>query len=218
MNEWDTIATSFDSARKQPWEECLDFIRKTHGTTIDIGCGNARHLIYMAKEASIAIGLDSSYKMMLIAKKKIKAERLLNTVLILGSAETLPLRKNMFDHALFIAALHNIKGRENRIQALSELRRVLKPEGTSLISVWSKWQDKYRTHFIKNIVKGRQHGDIMIPWKKNGLNVTRLYHLYSLSELRRDLHSAHLTIKRIWGVKKASKKYVDNYFAIVTKK
>ena len=72
MNEWDLIAKSFNSTRKQAWKECLDFIAGIKGISLDIGCGNARHLVYMAKKCDISFGIDSSYEMIKIAKEQPK--------------------------------------------------------------------------------------------------------------------------------------------------
>ncbi len=211
--EWDIIARSFDATRKHAWGECLKFIEEVYGNVIDIGCGNARHLIHIVKKSEMAVGIDKSYRMLEICKEKIK-----DALLVCGDACHLPFKDNTFDFALFIATLHNIKGRENRIKALKELKRVLKKNGKALISVWAKWQDKWRKHFIKELFKfWKEHGDIYIPWRKDGLNVMRFYHLYSKREFKRDIEKAGLKIDRIWSVKKVSKKYADNHFAIVRK-
>ena len=214
--EWDAIAESFDSTRRYPWKECLDFIEGMYGVAVDIGCGNARHLIPIAEKCKIAVGLDASFKMTEIAYRKIKEKKLQNAFVICGDACKLPFKNDSFDFALFIATLHNIKGRENRVRALKELKRVLKPTGKAMISVWAKWQDRWRWHFIKKLfVKKGEHGDIYIPWKKDGLDVKRFYHLYSMREFKKDIKKAGFVIEKIWSVKKAAKKYADNHFAIV---
>jgi len=215
VKEWDAIAKSFDSTRRYPWKECLDFIEEMHGVAIDIGCGNARHLIPMAEKCKVAVGLDSSFKMVEIAYNKVKGKK--NIFVICGDACKLPFKDAFFDFALFIATLHNIKGKENRIKALKELKRVLKPGGKALISVWAKWQDKWLWYFVKKFfIRRGEHGDIYIPWKKNGLDVQRFYHLYSMREFKRDIKKAGLVIEKAWSVKKVTKKYADNHFAIVS--
>ena len=151
MKEWDLIAESFDTTRRYSWKECLDFIEEMHGIAIDIGCGNARHLIPMAERCKLAVGIDASVKMAEIAYKKVREAKLKNVAVICGDACNLPFKDNFFDFALFIASLHNIQGRKNRIKPLAELKRVLKPDGKALISVWAKWQDRWRLYFLKNI-------------------------------------------------------------------
>ena len=213
---WNAIAKSFDSTRKEPWEECLNFIEKIKGRAIDIGCGNGRHLLPLAKKTDFAVGLDFSIEMLKICSEKIRNEKMSEVLLVCGDACRLPFKDNSFDFALFIATLHNIKGRNNRIKALVELKRILKPNGKALISVWAKWQDKWRWYFIKKLLSFKEeHGDIYIPWKKDGINVERFYHLYSKREFKKDLLKAGLKIEKLWSVKKVSKRYPDNHFAIV---
>jgi len=215
MNEWDVIARSFDSTRKRAWKECIDFISGIRGTALDIGCGNARHLIPMAEKCRVAVGVDSSPEMIRVAKENTAG--LHNVALICGNACALPFPDELFDAALFIAALHNIRGRKNRVHALCELKRVLNHDGRALISVWSKWQDAFRWHFITRSPISGEHGDIQIPWRKDGMNVPRFYHLYSMREFKGDILRAGLHIERLWKTNKVSKKHADNYFAVVKK-
>ena len=175
----------------------------------------------MAGKCDIAIGLDASFNMVYISQKKLENAGIKNAFVVCGNACKMPFKDNFFDFALFIASLHNIKGRKNRVKALEEMKRILKPNGMGLISVWAKWQDKWRWYFIKKInilnIHGKEHGDIYIPWKKDGLQVMRFYHLYSLREFKKDIKRAGFVIEKIWSVKKVSKKYADNHFAIVRK-
>jgi len=121
---------------------------------------------------------------------------------------------------LYIASLHNIKDREKRIQSLKELKRILKKDGVALISVWSRWQDKYRKMFLKKwfFKKNKsEFGDIDIYWRQYGLNIPRFYHLYSKKEFLEDLSKSGLKIVEFESVKMHSKKFADNYFVIVKK-
>ncbi|OYT59361.1 ubiquinone/menaquinone biosynthesis protein [Thermoplasmatales archaeon ex4484_30] len=213
-NVWDEIAESFDATRRFPWKECIDFIEEIEGICIDIGCGNGRHLPAMAEKCKIAVGVDYSFNMLKIAKEKVNG----NTLLVCCDATQLPFHDETFDNAIFIASLHNIKERKNRIKALKEMRRILKKNGKALVSVWAKWQDKWRWHFLKEFFKPwKEHGDILIPWKKNGKEFMRFYHLYSMRELKKDVAEAGFEIEEAWSVKKATRKHADNHFLIVIK-
>ena len=216
MHEWDAIAKSFDATRKKPWKECLDFIEGRKGRAIDIACGNGRHLIPMGDDIE-AFGLDLSHEMIKIARENVKKAGK-KASFVVGNASALPFKSDIFDFALFIAGLHNISGREKRVTALKELRRVLKGDGEALISVWSRWQDRWRMHFLKRllVLKIKNFGDVYVPWRR-GAEAMRFYHLYSMHEFKKDVKKAGLKIVKAWSVKKASKKYADNHFIIVKK-
>jgi len=223
MDTWNAIAYSFDLTRRKPWKECIEFIKSIPNTSIvaDIGCGNGRHLIPCAKHCKKVIGLDISDELLKIVQKKINEKNLENVSLIHSDAVNIPIRNNSIDQVLFIATLHNISKRYRRIISLKEINRVLKPNGSAIISVWSRWQDKFRQHFMRNyrnISEKKEFGDTNIYWKQHGLNIPRYYHLYSMRELRQDLISADFKIINLEGVKFFSKSYYDNYFAVIKKK
>ncbi len=217
---WDTIATSFDNTRRTPWPICLKFIGELPKKTmlVDIGCGNGRHLLPAAQHCQTGIGVDLSSQLLLIVYQKLNKEHVTNVTLVHASATYLPFKDATIDAVLYIAALHNIEGCDNRIKSLKEVKRVLKSGGTALISVWSRWQDTYRTQFFKRwFTKQGIHefGDIDIYWRQHGLNIPRFYHLYSKREFERDLCQAGLTIIDMQELKLRSKKHSDNYFATV---
>lgn len=215
---WDSIAKSFDETRKKPWDICIDFIEKLskNDVVLDIGSGNGRHSIPCSKNVKDVISLDISMKFL----KIISNNKINNISLIHSNFIFLPFKNNSIDAALFIASLHNINKRENRIASLTELNRILKHEGRALISVWSKWQDNYRKLFIKKFfIRNNfdEFGDIIIYWKKDNLKIPRFYHLYSKKEFVKDIKSSGLDLIRIYDTKISSKKFVDNYFALVEK-
>jgi ubiquinone/menaquinone biosynthesis C-methylase UbiE len=217
---WNAIAKSFDSTRDKSWIECINFINNLPKISIvaDIGCGNGRHLIPCAKHCKKVIGLDVSKELLAIVQKKIIEKKLNNVDLIHSDAVEIPLKKNSVDAVLYIATLHNISERYRRIKSLKEINRILKPNGKAIISVWSRWQDRFRQQFLKKWFTGRggnEFGDINIYWRQHGLNIPRYYHLYSKREFINDLKQAGLNIIDFQEAKIHSKKHPDNYFTIV---
>ena len=217
---WDAIAESFDRTRKKPWQQCIDFIDEIPKSAVaaDLGCGNGRHLIPCAEHCKKIIGLDVSRNLLQITQNKIHNKGLGNVDLFHGNLVNLPLKDNSLDAVLYIASLHNIKGRENRICSLKEIKRVLKEDGRALISVWSRWQDKYRMHFLKQFFTHKgEFGDIELPWKQHNMNIPRFYHLYGKRELINEIKESGLKIEKIICKKLVSKKYSDNYFVKLKK-
>lgn len=217
---WDKIATSFDKTRKRPWQICINYIenQSKENSFADLGCGNGRHLIPAAKYFKKAIGLDISSELLEIVRAKLKKENIDNVELIKSNLIDIAIDDKKIDSILYIAALHNIKHKENRVKSLKEVKRILKKNGSAMISVWSREQEKFRENFKKNKKEDNsEFGDIEIYWRQDNLNVSRFYHLYSEEEFIEDLKKADLKIKKFEPVKIASKKYFDNYFAVVEK-
>jgi alkylated DNA repair protein alkB family protein 8 len=221
IDTWNKIAKSFDKTRNKPWQICIDFIKNQirNDVIVDLGCGNGRHLIPAAKYFNLAIGIDFSEELIDIVKKKVQKEKITNIKLINSDLRCIPLEDNFSDSVIYIAALHNIKGRNNRINSLRETKRILKSNGTALISVWSRYQDKFRDQFLfkggKKPQNEKEFGDIDIYWTQDKLDIPRFYHLYSKKEFTEDLKRAGFNDFKIKSVKIASKKYTDNYFAYI---
>jgi alkylated DNA repair protein alkB family protein 8 len=219
---WDTIAESFDVTRRKPWKQCLDFIQEhpKNAVVADLGCGNGRHLLPCAEHCTYVIGIDISRNLLKIAEKKTFEKNLLNVLFLQGNLVNIPLKDNTLDTVLYIASLHNIKGKEERIRSLREVKRILKKDGRALISVWSRWQDAYRMQFFKRLLftmNGEEFGDIEINWRQHKLNIPRFYHLYSKRELIQNINQSGLQIEHIQSVKFHSKLTPDNYFVLTRK-
>jgi len=215
---WNAIAESFDATRGKPWKVVVDFVStlSVFDVVADIGCGNGRHLILCVDKCKTVIGLDISKNLLKIAKSKIEGRKV-RVVFIHGNLVNIPIQGNSLDSVLYIAALHNIKGRTNRIQSLNEVKRILKNDGRALISVWSREQERFRDCF--NDISGNdcELGDIVIYWRQNKLNAPRFYHLYTKEEFIEDIKQSGLEIEQFSEAKIQSKKYTDNYFAVVRK-
>ncbi|HIH98753.1 MAG TPA: class I SAM-dependent methyltransferase [Thermoplasmata archaeon] len=230
---WNTISQSFDRTRRRPWSEVIGFIDSLSPDSkfLDVGCGNGRHLIHAAKKLREVVGVDFSEELLKIVRKRIDEEKFENVSLIQANAISLPFQEGEFDAAIFVAALHNIKGKENRLEALNEVYRIMRPNSKVLVSVWSRWQDRFRNYFLKDAFKypfkrikgfftkdsSHEFGDITLPWKADNMNVPRFYHLYSKRELLNDVEHCRFKIESLNSVRIRSKHHPDNYFITLRK-
>jgi tRNA (uracil-5-)-methyltransferase TRM9 len=218
VKTWNTIGKSFNHTRKHPWTFCIDYISSLNLDCVcaDFGCGNGRHLIPLAQQCKKAIGFDISHELLRITAERIKNQNINNTILVEGDLCVLPFHSNIFDHAIYIAALHNIRDQKNRIQSLKELFRVIKPTGTALVSVWKRNQNRFPKDIFLNS-KGMENGDIIVYWQQHNLKVPRFYHLYEKEEFKNDIERADFHIKSLQEITISSKKKPDNFYAILEK-
>lgn len=218
VHTWDTIAESFHSTRRQPWDFCIQYISTIENNSLcaDLACGNGRHLIPLTHQCKQTVGLDISFNLLRITAQNLKKNNSKNAMLLKADLCALPLKSAVFDHVIYIAALHNVKYRKNRIQSLKELYRTLKPNGTALVSVWSREQERFEPEHFTNKNTG-EIGDIIIYWRQHNLNIPRFYHLYDKQEFEQDLINTHFQIETLQETNITSKKTPDNYYAIVRK-
>ncbi len=227
---WERIAESFSETRNRPWDQVTDFLDTLpdDSTLLDIACGNGRHSVIARKRGMKVFGVDASTELAKIAQGRLREagdHKATGADVIAGSAIHLPLARNTVDHALFIAALHHIPGRHRRVKALREVRRVLRPRGMALITVWARWQDRFADHYIKELIRhiprkirlgenAPEFGDILVPWQGDEM---RFYHLMSLRETVLTCKAAGFFVRDAWSEKLASDWLPDNHFVVVEK-
>lgn len=183
---YDLIAESFDSKRRHPWKEVIQFIKQLPSTNriLDLGCGNARHTSVMLERNFEAIGLDISYRILQAAKENelsLVKDKL--TSLINGDARVLPFKNKVFNNVIMIAVLHHFESKDDRLEILREIMRVLTENGTCLISTWLRTHPRFQKEDLSEIVKSGKK-DILVPWTlPDGKKINRYYYLFDKEEL-----------------------------------
>lgn len=98
---------------------------KSGERAIDIGSGTAIYALELARKGVLAIEVDPSFEMILIAREKFRQAGL-KGYFVCGTAEALPVRSNQFDLALAVTSLCFVS-RPDR--AIEEIHRVIKQGG-----------------------------------------------------------------------------------------
>lgn len=102
-----------------------------HARILDVCCGTGSVILSFAEKHTdaLAIGYDFSIGMLRKAQQKDRANKI---ILVQGDAARLSFIDDCFDIVCCSHALYELKG-QVRIDALKEMRRVVKPEGMVLI-------------------------------------------------------------------------------------
>lgn len=142
---FDTISENYDGINKiislgtdANWKKkILQMVQqqsKNFGATtiLDVATGTGDLAILFAEtSATEIIGLDISQGMLDIGKKKIEEKKLTSKIkMVLGDGEKIPYTDNYFD---VITVAYGVRNFENLDQGLSEILRVLKPNGLFII-------------------------------------------------------------------------------------
>ena len=138
---FDTISGNYDNLNRVisfgidvKWrKKVLKMIGKSHPKTIlDIATGTGDLAILMAQtKAEKIIGLDISAGMLEVGVQKIANKNLSKTIeMVLGDSENMPFEDDYFDA---ITVAFGVRNFENLEKGLSEILRVLKPNGTFVI-------------------------------------------------------------------------------------
>ncbi|MGQ4554670.1 methyltransferase domain-containing protein [Halobellus sp. GM3] len=153
---------------------------------LDLGCGNGRHAELLADRVERVVGIDVSGGLLQTARKRALQRGFDESLrLVQSDAAALPLRDGAVDVAVYVATLHHLRSRERRVASLSELARVLAPDGRALVSVWSTAHDRF---------DATAGFDTTVEWTlPGGERVPRFYHVYDPEEFASDLAASELS-------------------------
>jgi len=179
-NIYQEIATHFSNTRVYKWSWVNEFLSNLPENSLvyDLGCGNGRNMQF--KKLNF-IGLDNCENFLNICYKK-----KLNVVN--GNIINVPFTNNSADAIMSIAVLHHLSSCENRLKALLEMKRIIKPDGKILLSVWSINQPKkIRRSF-------NHYGNNIVLWNNKGKIYERYYYIFKLDEIKTLIKTAGLNI------------------------
>ena len=167
---YEEIAEHFDVTRVNKWDWVVDFLDKfkDQELILDLGCGNGRNMEHKNLKF---IGIDNCDKFVNICKEK--GLNVLNS-----NITDVNLSNKIADGLICIAVFHHLSTYEHRIQALREIKRLVKPGGKILLSVWSINQP------LKTRRKFNDFGNNIVVWNSYGKIFERYYYIFKIDEIK----------------------------------
>ncbi|TFG29243.1 MAG: class I SAM-dependent methyltransferase [Promethearchaeota archaeon] len=213
---YNKIAYDYHLKRKKPWkplQQFLDYLNnrgyKFNGNCIDLGCGNGRNFkIFISFPDVKIIGIDNSLEFLKIARNRLQNPNHFSKIeqnsvqLILGDLKCLPIRDNSVQNIFSIASIHHIEKNLEREKVINHIYNILEKKGKFLLTVWRRWQKKFRFFFIKDWISRKfnpkynalqkkkglyEFGDKFVPWtvSNKGIKYQRFYHFFSKREIKK---------------------------------
>jgi ubiquinone biosynthesis O-methyltransferase len=146
---------------------------------LDVGCGDGAMAFELARQGATVTALDADPSM--IAAARLRAENEAARIqLVEGNAESLPFDDAIFDVVVAVTVLCFVQDAEH---AVTEIARVLKPEGRLVIGElgrWSLWAAQRRMrgwlgHPVWRAVKFRTAADLRRLAEAAGLRVVEIH-------------------------------------------
>ena len=145
VTSWDEIYLTKEWG-KYPYIEVVKFIarnfydkNRSKINFLDVGCGTAFHVWFLAREKFSAFGIDSSKVAIEKGRKRLASENL-QAELTIGDITQLPYENNFFDCVIDNECLYS-NSEESTIKILKEIKRVLKNNGLFYSRTFSSQQD-----------------------------------------------------------------------------
>ena len=167
LNVYNSIGDHFSATRGYKWQCVKDFLENKDGLHIlDAGCGNGKNMLNKNIKFT---GCDASKKMV-----EICLNRGLDTTEC--DITNLNYDDNKFDHTMCVAVIHHLSNIKRRENAISELIRVTKQNGTIMITAWCSDLEISKPVFKNWELQKRYSNDNTVKEFK------RFYYLFSKTE------------------------------------
>jgi SAM-dependent methyltransferase len=240
---YDFFAKDYHNKRRYHWKDLELFLRELNeerirfsGYNLDLGCANGRNFNLFLQSNSKLIGIDNSIELLKLARERLKNSNVNSNVnpksvyLVLSDVIALPLRPNVITNVFSIATIHHIKKNNQRNYVLSQIYNIMKNNGFLVLTVWRRYQKKYRFYFINDRIKRIflpkynktqenlgliEYGDKFVPWtlSNKGLTYNRYYHFFSLKEIKGLLKNFIIRVM----LRRGGPGGTDNFFILTQK-
>ena len=172
FRHWSIFRTELE-ALSQRWQK---------GSLLNLGCAHGPDFLPFRQNFDL-YGVDFSTEMLSLARKyALKFDFAVD--LLVADVSHLPFADEVFDWAISVATYHHIQSNRERLKALEELKRVLKPGGEAFITVWNHWQPRFW-------FSGKEAA---VPWRTKDKTLERYYYLFSYPELGKLVKQAGLQV------------------------
>jgi SAM-dependent methyltransferase len=243
-HNYNKIAKDYHSKRRKPWrplEFFISYLEKKrynfNGIGLDLGCANGRNFKILGSSPRKLVGIDLSLEFLKIANKDLKDSSRYSKIdsnliqVLQADIRYLPIRKESIQNIFSIATIHHIKNKSDRKDLITQIENILKNNGNFIVTVWRKWQNKYRSYFLLDGLKRKlntkykelqkiegleEYGDKLVPWtlSKERKTYKRFYHFFSKREIKKLLKIFELKEFKIMGGANNN----DNFFIFVQKR
>ncbi len=116
----------YERIQREKYKAAVKYLPERAKIILDLGCGTGMLLKELAGKGEFVVGVDSSAKMLSVAKKRGR-----EAALICADADHLPFKDKIFDVVVSITLLQNVPV---PVTMMKEISRVLKPGGVGIVT------------------------------------------------------------------------------------
>jgi cyclopropane fatty-acyl-phospholipid synthase-like methyltransferase len=148
MGDWESIFREKGKFFSLPYENMGKIVKLMKKYKIkrvlDLGCGSGRNTLYLAKNGFDVYGMDNSKSGLRYTKECLIKSNLKAKLKNASCYKRFPYKNNFFDAVISIQVIHHAKIDEIKF-CISEIERILKPDGLVFITVPKAKKNKFRS-------------------------------------------------------------------------
>lgn len=183
------------------------YLSKDSMNIIDIGGGAGYYSFWLQEKGHRVTLVDLSPKNIELAQVEALATGILLAEMRTGDATSLDFKDEEFDMALLCGPLYHLTNKEERLKALSEAKRVLKPNGILLAAVISRYASLF-DGFKRDLVEDDDFEKILIHDLQTGIHLnptqnpeyfTTAY-FHTPSEIKSEISESDLKLDKLIAI------------------
>jgi len=185
-------------------EKILELLKRSNQNVIDslildLGCGCGGISLFLSGKIKRIVGIDIDKESIGVAHLRAKVSNRNNFVTMVGSATNVPIKNDSIDFVLINGALEwipyckpNQNPESTQLDALEEVRRMLKRRGTLILAIENRFYLRYWLGIIDHHsglrfvpILPRKIADFVCKRKKGELYLNRTYSYFGLKDILR---------------------------------
>ena len=183
------------------------YLSKNSLRIIDIGGGAGYYAFWLQEKGNQVSLLDLSPKNIQLVKEYSIKTGIQLTGVEQGDATSLNFKDGQFDLVLLLGPLYHLIHKEERIKALTEAKRVLKPNGILLTAVISRYASLF-DGFKRDLIVDDRFEKLLIDDLKTGIHINETEnseyfttaYFHTPAEIRNEIIESGLKIEKLVAI------------------
>jgi ubiquinone/menaquinone biosynthesis C-methylase UbiE len=183
------------------------YLHKSNLEILDLGGGAGYYSFWLQQQGHSVTLVDLSPKNIELAQKENEKGNSKLKKIEIGDATNLNYPDNQFDRVLLLGPLYHLTDRKDRIKALTEARRVLKPGGVLIAAVISRYASLI-DGFVRDLVYDDEFFNILKNDLKTGIHLNETNNLeyfttaffHTPAEIKNEIHESGLVFEKLIAV------------------
>lgn len=183
------------------------YLSSTHANIVDIGGATGYYSFWLQEMGHRVTLIDLTPENIEDAKVYSKQSGIALTDAVVGDATKMPFKDEQFDMALLFGPLYHLTEKQDRVKALSETKRIMKPGGIMLAAIISRYASLF-DGFRRNLVDDDNFFSILNNDLQNGIHINKTDNLeyfttaffHTLEEIKTEVKESGLQLIKLIAV------------------